>query len=117
MRRWWKSKTRKHYLDPAGFIRLWKAHNRLACHFASCYPDDVVVLPIEQIIGQDQKVLNYLNQRFDIALRYNPIGSIYDPESFHHQPAPVVLDHLFALFGCQQVEDYLLAQKPPLDKA
>jgi hypothetical protein len=114
LRRWWKSRTRQHCLDPLWAIRLWQAHNQLACDFAMRYPSDVVVLPIAQVIERDQSVLTYLNQRFDSALSYQPLHSLYEPGLFGLRPAPPALRGLCAVMNCYQLEQRLtsLSAKP-----
>lgn len=108
LRRWWKSWTRRHYLDPLWAIRLWRTYNQRACDFATCYPGDVIILSIAQVIAQDQDILTRLNQQFDSALHYQPIRLLYEPWLLSQQPAPLAIRGLCAVTNCNQLEQRLV---------
>jgi hypothetical protein len=112
LRRWWKSRTRRHYLDPFWAIRLWQAHNLLACEFAERHADDVLVLPISQVIDRDQAVLALVNSRFDAALRYTPLDDLYEPDLFNAAPPPAAIRGLCIALGCRRLERRLAALAP-----
>jgi len=112
LRRWWRSRTRRHYLDPFWAIRLWQAHNRLACEFAERHPDEVLVLPIAQVIARDQAVWALLNSPFDAALHYTPLADLYAPEIFSIQPPPAAIRSLCIALSCRRLEQRLAALAP-----
>lgn len=109
LRRWWGSHTRRHYLDPLWAIRLWQAHNRLACEFAEQHAGDVLVLPISQVLEKDEAMVALMNNRFDAALQYTPIDSLYQPGQFNPAPPPAALRGLCVASGCRRVEQRLAA--------
>jgi hypothetical protein len=97
-------------LGPLAAIRLWKAHNRLACDFADRYPDDVIILSIDQIIAQSQVVLRHINHLFGTTLRDTPIGSFYKPDMLNRHRPPAVLSYLCARSGSKKLEDRLASK-------
>ena len=65
---------------------LWKAQNQIICAYKQKYPDDTVLLPISNAIKNDRNVLDYINNKFDIDLKYHSIDQIFDPTLFKCNP-------------------------------
>lgn len=112
LRRWWKSRTRRHYLDPWWAIHLWQAHNRLACEFAERRPDDVLILPIEQLIDRDETVMALINSRFGAGLHCAPLDGLYEARLFRRARPPAALRGLCVALGCRTLERRLAALAP-----
>ncbi len=116
LRRWRSSRTRRHYLDPIWAIRLWQAHNRLACDFAANYPDDTHVISITQVVTHDRPLLESLNQKFGASLVFVPIQARYQPGQINEKPPPCTIHLLCKAMGCRRDEARLLSFTPQISK-
>jgi hypothetical protein len=59
-------------------IKLWIAYNKRAYEYKKKFPDETLLLPLEVIIKNDQKVLSTINRTFQTSLDYKSISSVFD---------------------------------------
>lgn len=108
LRRWWKSKTRKHYLDPIWAIRLWKAHNHLACDYKTQFPDDTVVVAASQLPDTWEVIYERLTTQLGLPFAPIPINNLFVPQLLHRQNSGW-LQPLCVLLGSGPIEARLQA--------
>jgi hypothetical protein len=90
-------------------VKLWVRYNERVCEYKQQHPDDALLLPLEYIVGYDQTVLNLLNERFQVDLRYNPIRNLYDPALLQRGSIPLLVRLVSRLYKSSEVENRLQA--------
>lgn len=108
LRRWWKTKTRKHYLDPVWAIRLWKAHNRLACAYKTQFPEETLVVDASQLPNNWEVIHEQLTTQLELPLSPVTVNDLFDPALLHRQNSGW-LQRLCLSLGCGPIEARLQA--------
>jgi len=107
-RRWNRRPSRKLIIDPLWAIRVWKAYNYSALQFASSFPEDVIIVPLEKLLENDQVILTHINNQFGMSLQYKSIQTIYEREMLK-QESPTYLKKLCSMMGDEKIEELLLS--------
>ncbi|MBT3241494.1 MAG: hypothetical protein HN357_11455 [Chloroflexi bacterium] len=111
IRRWTRKISRKLILDPIWAIRVWNAYNYSALNYALCFPKDVIIVPLERLLSNDQAILDYVNDRFRLSLSHKSIQTVYEQEMLEQNP-PGYLREICSLLGNKKIEDRLLSWSP-----
>jgi hypothetical protein len=90
-------------IDPVSAIRMWQAHNRLACDYAAQFPADTIMLPVVQFDARRESV--------GARLAAWSVGALFaapEPDlqiaAPHRRQAPSSLVFLCWLLGCERLE-------------
>lgn len=80
-------RQRRHHLliGPVQAIRLWKAHNRLACDYQARFPDDTLVVDACQLPDTWKVVHQQLTTQLGLSLSPVPVNQLFDPKLLHRQ--------------------------------
>ncbi len=70
-------------------VKLWVYYNARMCEYKQKHPIDTLLFNIEDIIKHDRSVLELINERFKLGLKYKPISILYDPSLLHRKPSLV----------------------------
>ena len=109
--RWIRKFSRKLYIDPFWAIRVWNAYNLSALDFACKFPNDVIIVPLEWILKNDQAFLERVNTQFGFSLSYKSIQTVYKPELLTIN-SPSYLKKMCSIFVDNNVEEKLLSLSP-----
>ena len=66
-------------------VRLWKYYNERVCEYKTLYPNESLLLCIHDILQDDRRVLELINQRFGTDLTFRPIRGLFDPNVMHRR--------------------------------
>lgn len=76
-------------------INCWKVYNQQLLRFCASYPDDTIVISLNELIRNSERLLPLMEKKFVVSLNRTPIEKFFDrnllshcsPESSHISPA------------------------------
>ncbi len=105
--RWKRQPCRHLWINPLYALRMWQAHNLLACSFAAEHPQDTLLVSLQDILHQDQAILERINFSFGSQLVYIPLSSVYAADGLGSAQAPQWMHALSRIAGCAAMEQPL----------
>ncbi len=85
-------------------VKLWISYNKRLCEYKQEYPDDTLLFPLEYVVSYDKNVLNLLNKKFQVDLKYRPINEIYERRLLNRQGTSVWARLASLCYGSSNVE-------------
>lgn len=65
------------------YLQTWLRYNRDILQFTCTYPNDVLVIPIDQLPGLSSQIIGFLNANWGFELIANDIGNVMVDDQFH----------------------------------
>jgi len=59
-------------------IRSWKIYNLKIVRFCNLFPQDTLLIPLDDLIHHDTDVIESINAKFDLKLKNVPISKVYE---------------------------------------
>lgn len=66
-------------------INLWLSYNNLVFKYKQAHPESSILIPLTSILKEDKKVIDLINNKFDMNLIYYPVQNIYNSNLLHHK--------------------------------
>ncbi|MEO2064652.1 MAG: hypothetical protein ABGW97_16860 [Christiangramia sp.] len=77
--------------------KVWINYNTSILNFYKLFQDDCILINIKDLFSMDKDILDYINYRFDINLRYYPIKKLVE-NNLLSDYEPFLRDKLIAAF-------------------
>ena len=61
-------------------IQSWKIYNKKILEYCELFPDDTLLMPLDEIIRKDVEAIQLIRARFDVNLKILPISEVYDDQ-------------------------------------
>jgi hypothetical protein len=78
MRRSFGTKSDVAKIDQAEAIRAWEVYNEKILEINKAFPDDSLIVSLNDVINQQDEVLNQIIHRFDFPLERNKLEMVYE---------------------------------------
>lgn len=94
-------------ITPLMAVRMWRAHNRLACEYRNHYPDETLIVDAATLPRAGAVLRDRLKDGFGLPLEAVSLADLFAPEIFH--AAPGWLRRCCSASGCSSLEADLRA--------
>jgi hypothetical protein len=84
-------------------VRLWQAYNRRLCAYRQQVPDDTLLFEVGHILRHGERVLDLLNDRFQLGLGYVPLETVFAEGGLDRSP-PLAARLLSASLGSRRLQ-------------
>jgi len=98
--------------DPfsaAEAVLCWRAYNRAALEHRRRWPSDTVLVSAPALIVKDREVMQLIQSRLCLDLRYTELKNLYDPDLLKQRPASTWTRILSVLYSTSALERQLHA--------
>lgn len=94
-------------ITPWEAFQLWRKTNELILRYKENYPEDTILVSINNLLEFDNALVNMINGKFGFTLQYNPILNLYDKDLFNKSRRFPYLNFLNRLSKFTKIEEKL----------
>lgn len=87
--------------------KLWITHNKAVIRYMRHYDKETILLPIESLIDSDRPIIDLINNKCDIQLKYQPISNLYDTSLLSLNTSSILIKSVCAFYKAPFIEKKL----------
>jgi len=101
------AKTRQPHLKISAIeaVRLYKCYGDLICRYKLQHPDDTLLLPLELVLEDDQRVFRLITEKFNLQLEYQPLRDQFDTALLYRGDPPALVRLIGRLWKTSETEE------------
>lgn len=72
------------------YVLAWQRYNQDVLRFAAKYPDDLLLVELQRVLGESENLISMINRKWDFHLEIYPVGAVFEANLLHQGNYPIL---------------------------